>query len=102
MAVMSATGMAAYHKMSGDEGPEHLVIGRHAGGAHRGHRHAVIGVEARDDLRFLRLVFDLPVIPREFERRLVRLGTRGREIHGGGTRVGLAYDPFGEVQRRLT
>ena len=30
--------------------PEHLVIGGHAGRAHRRHRDAVIGVDARDDL----------------------------------------------------
>ena len=60
---------------------EHLVVDRHAGRAHRRHRHAVIGVRARDDLHFVGLVLDLPVIARGLERRLVRFGPGGRVIH---------------------
>ena len=47
--------------------PEHLVVGGHAGGAHRRHRHAVIAVDARDDLGLFRLVLHLPEEARGLE-----------------------------------
>ena len=85
----------------GHQGSEHVAISGHAGGAHRRQGHAVIGMNARDDLGLFGLVFDLPVITREFERGLVGFGTRCRKIGGGGIGVGMADDLLGEPDGRL-
>ena len=80
---------------------EHLVVSGHAGGAHRRHGHPVIGVNARDDLGLCRLVFDLPVIAREFEGGFIGFGAGGREINRRRIGIGVAHDLFAEPHRRL-
>ncbi len=52
-------------------------------------------------LVFVGLVFDLPVIAREFERELVGLGTGGGEVNRRRVRVAVANDLFGELHRGL-
>ena len=67
---------------------EHLPVGRHAGGAHRLQRDAVVGLLARDDLDLVGLALRLPVEARRLERRLVRLGAAAGEEDGLHVRVG--------------
>src|SRR5262249_23076806 len=59
---------------------EHLVIGRHAGGAHRRHGDAVIGMGTREYLHLLVLALQLPVIARDLEGGLVRFRAGRGEI----------------------
>ena len=90
-----------YLDEAGHQRPEHLLIGRHPGGAHRRKSHAVIGVDARNDLGLFRLVFDLPIIAREFESRFVRFRARSGEIDCGRIRIAVSDDFLGEADRRL-
>ena len=62
------------------QGPEHLVIRRHAGGAHRRHGDAVIGVNAGEDLHLLGFAAQLPVIAGDLEGGLVRFRPGRGEI----------------------
>src|SRR5205814_2049634 len=71
------------------------------GGAHRRDGDAVIAVDARDELRLLRLAVHLPVVARELARRLVRLGARRGEVDGRDVRVGDVDETLGETHRRL-
>ncbi len=61
----------------------------------------MIGMDARDDLGLVRLIHHLPVIAREFERGLVRLGARRGEVDGRAVAVGVLDDLLAEADRRL-
>ena len=61
----------------------------------------MIAVDARDELRLLRLALHLPVVARELERRLVRLGARRGEVDRRDVRVGDVDETLGETHRRL-
>ena len=79
--------------------PEHLVIGGHAGGAHRRHGDAVIGVGAREDLHLLVLALQLPVVARDLEGGFVRFRAGGGEIDRRAVGIGELDQLFGQTDR---
>ena len=64
---------------SGDSRFEHRPVTADSGGAHRGQRHPVITPLPRNHLRFLRLAFELPIIPCHLEVAVTRLASAGSE-----------------------
>ena len=80
---------------------EQRPVGAHPGGAHGRQRHAVVAVDAGDDLCLVRLATQLPVGARHLDAALGRLAAAAREEKVVDRRVRQRREMLGKLDRRL-